>query len=72
MTHTHMHSHTLPRTARTPGDNYHVCFQTLTSKKNSRESKALKLLLFHHNLLLSVPQIQLSLTQVLSAEKLVF
>lgn len=46
-------------TARAPGDNYHVCSQTHTSKENSRESKALKLLIFHRD---GWQNIQLGLT----------
>lgn len=67
---THMHART----------HTHEPLETITmsafnprlQKKNSRQSKALKLLIFHHNLLLSVPQIHLSFTQVLSAKMLVF
>lgn len=67
--HTHSQSHTHTQTP----------LETITKpafkrqdQRTPRESKALKRLIFHHNLTLPLPQSQIGFTQVLPAKRLVF
>lgn len=63
-THTQSHTH-----SKNPWRQLPCLLSNPDFKEQSGVSEALKLLIFHHNLLLSVPQIQLSLAQMVSAKK---